>query len=103
MKEEIKKFFKGDLEDGEETLEKYPHDASLFTVRPKLVAYPKDGEDVKNLVKWVNKTRTNADFTRTGAEKISITARSAGTDMTGGPLNESIILDFTRYMNKLVS
>ncbi|OGI69133.1 hypothetical protein A3A09_02205 [Candidatus Nomurabacteria bacterium RIFCSPLOWO2_01_FULL_42_20] len=103
MKEEIKKFFKGDLEDGEETLEKYSHDASLFTVRPKLVAYPKDGEDVKNLVKWVNKTRTNADFTRTGAEKISITARSAGTDMTGGPLNESIILDFTRYMNKLVS
>ncbi len=29
---------------------------------------------------------------------LSITARGAGTDMTGGPLNDSIIMDVSRYM-----
>lgn len=95
MKEEIKKFFKGEVEDGAETLEKYSHDASLFTVRPKLVVFPKDSEDVKNLVRWVGENKEKYP-------ELSITARSAGTDMTGGPLNESIIMDFTRHMNKLL-
>ncbi len=96
MKEEIKKFFKGDVSDDKETVLKYSHDASLFEIAPKVVLYPKDSEDVKNLVKWVSENKSRYP-------NLSITARSAGTDMTGGPLNDSIILDFTRYMNKLVS
>src|SRR4051812_3669696 len=95
MKPEIKKFFKGEVEDDEETLKKYSHDASLLEVRPRVVVYPKDREDVKNLVRWVN---VNSDK----YPGLSITARSAGTDMSGGAIGESIIMDFTRYMNKLV-
>lgn len=95
MKEEIQKFFKGDVEDSEETLTKYSHDASLLEVRPKLVLFPKDSLDVQNLVKWVNYTK-NVD------PSLSITARAAGTCMSGGAIGESIILDFTRYMNHLV-
>ncbi|MBI3888654.1 FAD-binding oxidoreductase [Candidatus Nomurabacteria bacterium] len=95
MKEEILKFFKGDAEDGEEALVKYSHDASLLEVRPRLVLFPKDSEDVKNLVKWVSENKTKYP-------EISITARCAGTDMSGGAIGESIILDFTRYMNQLV-
>lgn len=89
LKEEIQKFFKGEIENGEETLEKYSKDASLFEVRPKLVVFPKDAEDLKNLVKWVS--------TMPGE---SITIRAAGSCMSGGPLNESIIADVTRHMNK---
>ena len=95
MKEEIKKFFKGDVDDNEETLLKYSHDASLLEVRPELVLFPKDKEDVKNLVKWVNENKEKYP-------NISITARCAGTDMSGGAIGESIILDFSRYMNKLI-
>ena len=57
MKEEILKFFRGEVEDGEETLSKYSRDASIFEVRPKLVLYPLDSEDVKNLVKWVSENK----------------------------------------------
>jgi FAD/FMN-containing dehydrogenase len=32
---------------------------------------------------------------------LSITARSAGTDMSGGAVNESIIVDFTKYFNQI--
>ncbi|HWA32172.1 MAG TPA: FAD-binding oxidoreductase [Candidatus Paceibacterota bacterium] len=95
MKDEILKFWKGDADDSEETLKKYSHDASIFDVRPKLVLFPKDSDDVKALVKWVNENKERYPG-------LSITARSAGTDMSGGAVNDSIILDFTKYMNKLV-
>ena len=47
MKEEILKFFKGEVEDDKETLTKYSRDASIFEVKPKLVLFPKDSEDIK--------------------------------------------------------
>lgn len=88
--QEIKKNIKGDVADDEATLAKYSHDASLFEVKPAAVVFPKDSEDVKNLVKYAG-----------DHPPLSITARSGGTDMTGGPLTESIVLDFTKYFNKL--
>jgi len=90
MKEEIKKIFKGEVADDDQTLKQYSKDASLFEVKPGLVVFPKDSEDLKNLVKW---TSDNPDH--------SITVRAAGSDMTGGPLNESTIADVTRHMNHI--
>ena len=97
MKEEILKFFKGDADNSEGTLVKYSHDASLLEVWPKIVLFPKDSEDIKNLIKWVSKNSARQDLAG-----LSITARCAGTDMSGGAIGESIILDLTRYMNKLI-
>lgn len=96
MQEEIKKFFKGDIENSDEVLTKYSHDASVLEVRPELVLFPKDSEDIKNLVKWVNENKALYP-------NLAITPRSAGTCMSGGSIGESIIIDFTRYMNKLVN
>ncbi len=95
MKTEIQNFFKGEIEDNEDTLVKYSHDASLLEVRPKMVLFPKDKEDVKNLVRWVGENKEKYPT-------VSITARCAGTDMSGGAIGESIILDFSRHMNKLI-
>ena len=95
MKEEILKFFKGEVEDGEETLKHYSRDASIFDIRPMVVVFPKDSEDVKNLVKWVSENKEKKP-------ELSITCRCAGTDMSGGSIGESIIMDFTRHMNKLI-
>ncbi len=90
LAEEIKKFFKGEVTDDEVTLKKYSRDASLFEVKPKLVVYPKDSDDLKKLVKWVGENPGH-----------SVTVRAAGSDMTGGPLNESIVADVTKYMNQM--
>jgi FAD/FMN-containing dehydrogenase len=94
MKEEIQKFFKGEVLDDEETLKLYSHDASLFTVMPKLVVFPKDSTDIQNLVKWVEQNKKN-DST------LSITIRAAGSCMSGGPLGESIIVDVMKHMNAI--
>jgi FAD/FMN-containing dehydrogenase len=95
MKSEVLKFFKGEVEDSEEVLKHYSRDASIFDIRPKVVVFPKDSEDVKNLVKWVSDNKT-------AYPDLSITCRCAGTDMSGGAIGESIIMDFTRHMNKLI-
>ncbi|MEI6280472.1 MAG: FAD-binding oxidoreductase [bacterium] len=102
MKEEIQNFFKGDIDDSEATLVKYSHDASLLEVRPRAVYFPKDAEDVKNLVKWVKENKINNSNSEQGGANLSITPRCAGTDMSGGAIGESIILDFSKYMNRLV-
>lgn len=92
LQQEIKEFFKGEILFDSKTLEKYSKDASLFKVRPQLVAYPRDKRDISELIKFINSNRS--DF-----RKLSITARAAGTDMTGGSIGEGIVLDFTRYFN----
>jgi FAD/FMN-containing dehydrogenase len=96
MKEEIQEFFKGEVFDDEATLVAYSHDASLFEVRPKLVVFPQDKEDLENLVRYVSSK--GADV---AGRHLSITVRAAGSCMSGGPLGESIIADVTKYMNKI--
>lgn len=94
--EELKKIIEGDIENSNEILEKYSHDASLFEVKPEVVIFPKNTQDVQKVITWV---RTH----KRELPNLSVTARCAGTCMSGGSINESIILDFTRHMNKLVS
>jgi len=79
----------------EKTLKTYSRDASLFEVKPQVVIFPKDSKDVQTIMKWVTENKKEHP-------ELSITARSAGTDMSGGAINDSIILDFTRYMNAIL-
>lgn len=87
----LKKTFLGDIDTSAETLDAYSRDASLFEVAPKIVVFPKNAADVQSLVKWAN---TQPD--------VSLTARSAGTCMSGGAINDSVIIDFTKYMNLII-
>lgn len=90
--DDLKAIIKGDVFNDEQTLLKYSRDASIFKVMPQVVVYPKDTDDIKSIVKWVARMKPSNPT-------LSITARSAGTCMSGGAINESIILDFTKYMH----
>ena len=90
--QELKKTINGEVLTDDQTLTAYSHDASLFEVKPKVVVYPKDEEDVKDLVKFVSENKK-------GNPSLSLTARSAGTDMSGGSINDSIIVEFGKYFN----
>lgn len=94
VKEEIQKFFKGDVEDSEETLIKYSRDASIFEVRPKLVVFPKNSLDIQNLVQYISQKKKEDP-------SLNLAVRAAGTCMSGGSLTESIVVDVMRYMNKI--
>lgn len=88
--------FSGELDDSTETRELYSHDASMFEIVPELVASPKTAEDVATLVKFVAENKKENP-------NLSLTARSAGTDMSGAAINDSIIVDFNKHLTKLIS
>lgn len=86
--------FAGETQDDATTKEFYSHDASLFEVKPQLVVFPKNADDVQTLVKVVTQHKKTMP-------ELSITARSAGTDMSGGAINESVIADFNKYFTRI--
>lgn len=88
--------FRGELDDSSVTRDIYSHDASMFELRPKLVVFPKDGKDLSTLVTTVATNKANMP-------ELSLTARSAGTDMSGGAINDSIIVDFRKYFTTITS
>ncbi|PLS81204.1 FAD-binding oxidoreductase [Candidatus Saccharibacteria bacterium] len=96
LQEKLKAIFKGDIDTTSETRDFYSHDASLFELTPDVVVFPKDSQDVQSIVKFIidNKEKN---------PELSFTPRSAGTDMSGGAIGQSIVADFTRYMNTVHS
>jgi FAD/FMN-containing dehydrogenase len=86
--------FQGEIDVSPETRAIYSHDASLFEIVPEMVVSPVDAADVEKLVQTVAKLKRQYP-------KLSITGRSAGTDMAGGAINDSIIASFTPHMNHI--
>lgn len=86
--------YEGDIDDSSDLLSAYSHDASMFEMVPQLVVAPKNTKDVERLVKVTQATKTKID-------NLSLTARSAGTDMSGGAINESVIVDIKKYFTKI--
>ncbi len=91
----VKTFFRGEVHSESTALDKYSRDASLFKVRPALVLFPRDATDIARLVEFIAREKGNNP-------ELSITVRAAGTCMSGGSLNESIILDVTKFMTGMI-
>lgn len=85
---------KGDVDTSDATREFYSHDASLFEMIPEVVAFPKDASDIQAVVQFVRDNKKRYPH-------LSVTARSRGTDMSGAAINDSIILDTSKYMTRV--
>lgn len=94
LREDLARIVKGDVLDDAATIAKYSRDTSLFERSPAVVVFPKDAEDVSAVVRYAHDEKS-------AGREISIAGRSAGTDMTGGPLTDSISMVFTKYMNHI--
>lgn len=90
----IKRGFKGEMDDSADALEFYSHDASMFEIKPQLALSPMDAHDVEKIVTLVAEQKHRMP-------DLSVTARSAGTDMGGGAINDSIIVDFRKHFTKI--
>jgi FAD/FMN-containing dehydrogenase len=90
----VKNGFTGEMDDSAITRDIYSHDASMFELRPELVVFPKHAKDIETLVSLVSKKKPTMPT-------LSVTARSAGTDMSGGAINDSVIVDFRKYFTKI--
>jgi FAD/FMN-containing dehydrogenase len=96
MEAELKSILKGGILTDEKSLLKYSRDASLFEVRPSLIVLPKNSQDIREVVRYVSANKGKDP-------SLSVSVRAGGSCMSGGSLNESIILDVSAHMNGIVS
>lgn len=92
----LRTIFEGEINTTEQTRKKYSHDASIYELVPEAVLFPKDSMDIKKLVHFVSQSK--AEY-----PALSITPRSAGTDMSGASIGNSLLVDMTRHFNALHS
>lgn len=91
---QLKTIFKGELDTTNTTRKKYSHDASIYELTPDVVAFPKDSSDIQSLVSFVARHKQLYP-------SLSIAPRGAGTDMSGGAISNSILIDMTRHFNRI--
>ncbi len=68
----------------------YASDASAYEIVPKCIVLPRNIDDVTKVVKFASENN------------ISVTARGSGGGLAGQAIGDGIIIDFTKYMNKIV-
>src|SRR3989344_8447483 len=95
LADDIKQIVAGEVSDADDELARASRDASIFSVRPSLVVYPQNLDDIQKLVRWVGQNKS-------ARPELSLTARAAGTCMSGGSLSESIVLGTTQHMDKVL-
>src|SRR6188768_2796166 len=89
FKDELKNI-KGDVLLDEYSLGMYSTDASFYQIKPLAVVLPLDEADVKKTVAIAN------DY------KLKILPRGGGTSLAGQTVGEGIVIDFSKYMNKIL-
>jgi len=87
---DLRKVNKGEVLVDKVTRTLYSTDASIYQIEPLGVVFPKDKEDVKAVIKYAYEN------------SLAIFPRGAGSGLAGQSLGEGIILDFTKYMDKIV-
>lgn len=85
----------GEVTSSADARQYFATDASIFTLTPSLVVYPRNESDV----------RKTARFTWQLAERgrvVPITARGGGTDQSGAAIGSGIIMAFPAHMNRVL-
>jgi FAD/FMN-containing dehydrogenase len=93
IKSLLLKTFDSEVSENAEILEKYSRDAGVFEVKPQFVVTPKDKEDIEKLVTFTSESKQDNP-------EISLTCRAGGTDMSGGAIGDSVIVDM-QNLNKI--
>jgi FAD/FMN-containing dehydrogenase len=84
--DKFKAHFNGDVFTDEKMRILYSTDASLYRKLPLAVVYPKNNQDLKNIVLFCINNKT------------SIIPRTAGTSLGGQCVGEGIVVDVARYI-----
>lgn len=87
----LKRDVRGEVRFDRATRVLYATDASIYQIEPIGVVIPRDAEDV------VRTIRLCAD------QGIPVLPRGAGTSLSGQTVGRAVVLDFSKYMNRILS
>ena len=85
----------GEVLTGDDIRDYFATDASVFTVKPKIVIYPRHEVDIRKVLLWCDQ------FANKGLV-MPVTARGGGTDLAGAALSNGIVLVLSAHLNKLL-
>ncbi len=68
----------------------YATDASVYQEMPLAVVYPKSDQDIKSVIQFAK------DF------KVSLIPRAAGTSLAGQVVGHGIVMDISKYLNRII-
>lgn len=88
--DDLKEKIKGDLYTDKLRRLMHATDGSIFKIEPLCVVYPRNRDDVLEVVKFA------------GKYGLSIHPRGAGSGLCGSAIGRGIALDFAKYMNRLI-
>lgn len=86
--------FRGDILTGAAERAAFATDNSIYQVSPDLVVAPKDADDVVCLMRVM---------AQPGFAGVPVTARGGGTGTNGQSLNRGVIVNFQKYMNRVLA
>ncbi len=87
---QLKKSIRGHMSWDPVTRSLYASGACLYRVLPGAVLWPREPRDVVLTLELARK------------ESVPVTARGGGTSRTGNELGEGIVIDFSKYMNRIL-
>ena len=90
MERHLKTLISGDVRFDEITRTIYSTAACLYKIKPIGVIYPKGVDDLIKLAEYASDQR------------VSLTARGAGSSLAGQAVNDGLIVDLSRYMNRII-
>ena len=86
----LKRSIEGDILESAFDLGRYATDASIYQLMPKAVVVPKTVEDAREVIYFAKKNG------------FSVLARGGGTSQNGQTVNKSIVIDNSKYLNKVL-
>lgn len=90
LQEDLRGLIEGEVRCDPVALQLYSSDASLYESLPQAVVWPRSNDDVVACVRYA------------AGRKIPVHPRGAGTGTMGGALGNGIVLDFTRFMRRIL-
>src|SRR5215210_6747090 len=88
--DDLRRIAKGEILSDNWSRKIYSVDASNHSIIPSVIACPQDEYDIEKICQY------------SISKGIAITARGAGTGLLGQSLSDGILIDFTKYMNKII-
>jgi FAD/FMN-containing dehydrogenase/Fe-S oxidoreductase len=89
IQDDLRGLLDGDVRCDDLILQLYASDASIYEIRPLAVVRPRHTGDVVTCVQYA------------AENEIPIRPRGAGTGLAGESLGDGIVIDFSRYMNRI--
>jgi FAD/FMN-containing dehydrogenase/Fe-S oxidoreductase len=90
LEHELRKVIAGDVRFDPASRLLYSTDASMYQLEPIGVVIPRDADDVQAAVEVAR------------AQRVALLPRGGGTSLTGQTVNRALVLDFSRWMNRVL-